>query len=84
MFDAALAELRAGREGTQWMWFVFPQLKCLGHSATTHYGIGSFTRWSPISPIRCLRLRSAVAAVEVSRAASLHALFGSPDYLKFR
>ncbi len=30
----ALAELRAGRKTSHWMWFVFPQLEGLGHSAT--------------------------------------------------
>jgi len=29
----ALAELRAGRKTSHWMWFVFPQLEGLGHSA---------------------------------------------------
>jgi uncharacterized protein (DUF1810 family) len=30
----ALAELRAGRKSTHWMWFVFPQIAGLGHSST--------------------------------------------------
>lgn len=29
----ALSELRAGRKREHWMWFVFPQLAGLGHSA---------------------------------------------------
>jgi uncharacterized protein (DUF1810 family) len=33
-YEAALAELRAGRKRTHWMWFVFPQLAGLGHSPT--------------------------------------------------
>jgi uncharacterized protein (DUF1810 family) len=31
-YDGALAELRAGRKTSHWMWFVFPQLTGLGHS----------------------------------------------------
>jgi uncharacterized protein (DUF1810 family) len=31
-YDAALAELRAGRKRSHWMWFVFPQLTGLGRS----------------------------------------------------
>jgi len=27
-----LAELRAGRKTSHWMWFVFPQIAGLGHS----------------------------------------------------
>lgn len=42
VFDAALDELRAGREETHWMWFVFPQLRALGRSPTAnYYGMGS-------------------------------------------
>jgi uncharacterized protein (DUF1810 family) len=36
----ALAELRAGRKRSHWMWFVFPQIAGLGRSATAqHYAI---------------------------------------------
>jgi uncharacterized protein (DUF1810 family) len=42
VFPAVLAELKAGRKRTHWMWFVFPQLRGLGHSSmATFYGIGS-------------------------------------------
>ena len=33
-YDEALAELRAGRKTSHWMWFVFPQVAGLGHSPT--------------------------------------------------
>jgi uncharacterized protein (DUF1810 family) len=29
-YEAALAELRAGRKTSHWMWFVFPQIAGLG------------------------------------------------------
>ncbi|MCW2831395.1 MAG: hypothetical protein JWP31_2087 [Aeromicrobium sp.] len=32
-YERALAELRAGRKTSHWMWFVLPQLAGLGHSA---------------------------------------------------
>ena len=36
----AVAELRAGRKVSHWMWYVFPQLGSLGRSPTArHYGI---------------------------------------------
>ena len=39
-YDTALAELKQGRKQTHWMWFIFPQLKVLGRSATArHFGI---------------------------------------------
>ena len=33
-YDRALAELRAGRKSSHWMWFVFPQIAGLGSSPT--------------------------------------------------
>ena len=39
-YDQALAEVRAGRKRTHWMWYIFPQLAGLGHSPTAQfYGI---------------------------------------------
>lgn len=34
IYDAALAELRAGTKRSHWMWFVFPQISGLERSAT--------------------------------------------------
>jgi uncharacterized protein (DUF1810 family) len=40
VFPAVLAELKAGRKRSHWMWFVFPQLQGLGHcSMAAFYGI---------------------------------------------
>lgn len=33
-YERALAELRAGRKASHWMWFVFPQIAGLGRSPT--------------------------------------------------
>ncbi|MDT7574720.1 MAG: hypothetical protein QOH17_1053, partial [Pseudonocardiales bacterium] len=30
-----MAELRAGRKRSHWIWFVFPQIKGLGQSSTS-------------------------------------------------
>jgi uncharacterized protein (DUF1810 family) len=39
-FASALAELRAGRKRSHWIWYVFPQLAGLGQSPTAvHYGL---------------------------------------------
>ena len=39
-YDIALSELTRGRKQSHWMWFIFPQLRGLGHSAMSHhYGI---------------------------------------------
>ncbi len=40
VYAQVLAELSAGRKQTHWMWFIFPQLKALGRSATAlRFGI---------------------------------------------
>lgn len=39
-YQNALAEIKAGRKTSHWIWFIFPQLKNLGSSPTAkHYGI---------------------------------------------
>jgi uncharacterized protein (DUF1810 family) len=41
-YDRALAELRAGRKTSHWIWFVFPQIAGLGRSPTARaYAISS-------------------------------------------
>ncbi len=87
VFDTAMAELRAGRKQSHWMWFVFPQLKGLGMSATAqHFGIASLdeARAYLDHPVLGPRLIAATQTVIDAPASSLHALFGSPDDLKFR
>ncbi len=87
VFEGALAELRAGRKRSHWMWFVFPQLQGLGLSPTAQfYGITGLAEAAAYlaHPLLGPRLEAAVAAVQGSPGASLHAIFGSPDDLKFR
>ena len=81
------AELAAGRKRSHWMWFVFPQLKGLGRSATAqHYGIGSKAEaqayWA--HPLLGPRLRECTELVLAVDGSSAHEIFGPPDDLKFR
>ena len=40
MYPWALREMQTGRKRTHWMWYIFPQFKELGRSATAkYYGI---------------------------------------------
>jgi uncharacterized protein (DUF1810 family) len=69
------------------MWFVFPQLAGLGRSSTARfYGIGSLdeARAYLAHPVLGERLDLCTRIVLASEASSLHAIFGSPDDLKFR
>jgi uncharacterized protein (DUF1810 family) len=86
MFETVLTELRAGRKRTHWMWFVFPQLAGLGRSSTARfYGIDSLdeARAYLAHPVLGKRLELCTRIVLASEASSLHAIFGSPDDLKF-
>jgi uncharacterized protein (DUF1810 family) len=87
VFDTALAELRDGRKRSHWMWFVFPQLAVLGRSATARfYGIESLDEAKAYvaHPVLGPRLLECVRAVLAHAGRSSHAIFGSPDDLKFR
>lgn len=81
------AELRNGRKTTHWMWFVFPQLRGLGRSETAHYyGLGSRAEAEAYlaHPLLGARLRECTELVLALDTTDAHALFGSPDDLKFR
>lgn len=87
VYDAVRNELAAGRKASHWMWFVFPQLRGLGRSATAHYyGIGSRSEALHYVQHAVLgaRLRDCVEQVLAIEGASAHSIFGSPDDLKFR
>jgi uncharacterized protein (DUF1810 family) len=87
VFDTVLEELQAGRKRTHWMWFIFPQLRGLGQSATARfYGIGSLdeARAYYAHPLLGPRLARSTHTVLESSARSLHDIFGSPDDVKFR
>jgi uncharacterized protein (DUF1810 family) len=85
-FETALAELRAGRKQSHWMWFIFPQLRGLGRSPTAQfYGIASLeeARAYLAHPVLGPRLELATRAVLSTKDLSIHQIFGSPDDLKF-
>src|SRR3989344_3062959 len=83
IYDRVLAELRAGRKQTHWMWFVFPQIAGLGRSPMARaYAIASLeeARAYLAHPVLGARLREFTrAALASGRAAS--AVFASPDDL---
>jgi uncharacterized protein (DUF1810 family) len=86
-FEIVLAELRAGRKRTHWIWFIFPQLVALGRSSTARfYGISSIDEAQAYlaHPVLGPRLDLCTRIVLASESPSLHGIFGSPDDLKFR
>jgi uncharacterized protein (DUF1810 family) len=86
VYTTALAELRAGRKRTHWMWFIFPQLVGLGRSATSgYYGIASLeeAREYLAHPVLGPRLLECTEAVNSFDGKSAREVFGAPDDLKF-
>ncbi|UQX90218.1 DUF1810 domain-containing protein [Jatrophihabitans telluris] len=86
-YSRALAELRAGRKVSHWMWFVFPQIRGLGSSAMAHrYAISSLdqARAYLSHPVLGRRLREAVAALLADGKHDAVAVLGSVDAMKLR
>jgi uncharacterized protein (DUF1810 family) len=86
-YQRALAELRAGRKASHWMWFVFPQLSGLGHSSMARrYAIGSLAeaRGYLEHPVLGPRLRECTAVLVSSPEPSARAVLGDIDALKLR
>jgi len=87
VWDDVLAELRAGRKRTHWMWFVFPQVAGLGRSATAqHFALGGLddARGYGAHPVLGPRLREACDALLGLTGTTARAVLGSPDDLKLR
>lgn len=85
-YDTALAELKRGRKTSHWMWFVFPQIAGLGHSAMAQfYAVESLdeARAYLAHPVLGPRLIACVEAVNALQGRTAHAIFGSPDDMKF-
>jgi uncharacterized protein (DUF1810 family) len=87
VFPQVLDELRAGAKRSHWIWFIFPQIKGLGHSPQSEfYGIGSlaeaqaYLRHPHLGP----RLVECVQLVLGVKGRTIQQILGYPDDLKFR
>jgi len=86
VYTQICAELRAGRKQSHWMWFIFPQLRGLGHSSTAqHFAISCIeeARAYLAHPVLGSRLLECTRLVMEIPAKDANAIFGYPDYLKF-
>ena len=87
VYPDVLSELRQGRKQSHWMWFIFPQLAGLGHSAMAQrYALSSrdealaYLGHGILGP----RLRECTVLVNAVEGRTIHEILGSPDDLKFR
>jgi uncharacterized protein (DUF1810 family) len=83
----AVAELRAGRKTSHWMWFIFPQVAGLGRSAVAqHFAISSvgeaqaYLRHLVLGP----RLRECAQILAGLDGKSADQILGSVDAMKLR
>jgi uncharacterized protein (DUF1810 family) len=86
-FERALSELRDGFKMTHWMWFVFPQIAGLGHSATAReFAISTLdeARAYLAHPVLGPRLREASRALADLRCATATEVLGGTDAMKLR
>jgi uncharacterized protein (DUF1810 family) len=88
VYEDAVTQLRSGRKRTHWMWFVFPQLRGLGHSATAYrYGITGIdeARAYLAHPVLGSRLTECAAVLQqLDGRRTASDIFGYPDDLKLR
>jgi uncharacterized protein (DUF1810 family) len=87
VYPRVLAELRRGQKQSHWMWFIFPQIAGLGHSAMAQ----RFAITSRAEAVAYLghavlghRLRECTALVNAVDGRAIREILGTPDDLKFR
>ena len=86
-FTQVCRELSEGHKQSHWMWFIFPQLRGLGHSAMANrYAISSRNEAEAYlkNPILGSRLRHCTQLVMLVEGRSIDQIFEDPDHLKFR
>jgi uncharacterized protein (DUF1810 family) len=86
-FAHAVAELRAGRKVSHWMWYVFPQIAGLGQSPTSRrYAIRSLAEASAYlaHPVLGPRLLECAGVLMALSGRTAEDVFGGIDAMKLR
>ena len=85
-YKQALAEIKNGKKTSHWIWYIFPQIKGLGHSSNSqHFAIDSLNEARQYLADETLRSR----LIEISEAllaqeGSAEKIFGKVDAMKVR
>ena len=86
-YTSALKEIQFGKKQSHWMWYIFPQLRGLGHSHTSdYYGIADRDEaimflHHPILGRNLMEITKAMLAID---GKSADEILGRTDALKFR
>lgn len=87
-YETALSEMVKGRKINHWIWYIFPQIKGLGHSPNAQfYGIRDLdeARAYLAHPILGQRLREITNAVLAHRSDDVYEIMGSRiDVIKLK
>ncbi len=86
-YHRAVAELRNGRKTSHWMWFIFPQIAGLGHSAMAQaYAISDLAEAKAYlaHPVLGSRLIECAEIVASHHGLTAEHIFGGIDALKLR
>lgn len=86
-YECALNEIKKGRKCSHWMWYIFPQIKGLGHSSTAqYYAIQNKAEAEaymkhPVLSGRLLEISEELLNIDSNDASEV---FGYPDDLKLK
>jgi uncharacterized protein (DUF1810 family) len=86
-YQRAVAELRNGRKTRHWMWFIFPQITGLGHSAMAQaYAISDLAEAQAYlaDPVLGPRLIECSEILAAHQGLSAQQIFGGIDAMKLR
>lgn len=86
-FESALTEIRGGRKRSHWMWYIFPQIRGLGMSATSrYYAIRDLEEAAAFLDDAVLgsHLREICRALLALETDNATRVFGQPDDMKLR
>ncbi len=81
----ALEEVRNGRKVNHWIWYIFPQLRCLGRSSRAHYyGIADRREAEAYLEHSILgeRIREITEALLTHKGKTTLSIFGEDDSAK--
>lgn len=85
-YQKALTEIKQGKKQSHWIWYIFPQLKELGHSTTAQY-YGIKDEQEAIKYLQNTLLKDHL--IEISEELykqnnNIKKIVGYPDYLKVK
>lgn len=87
VYEIALKEIRSGQKQTDWMWYIFPQMKSLGKSHNAKfYGISDLKEAKAYlnHPVLGRRLREITSALLKLKVVNINEVLGELDALKLK